>query len=422
MWSFGNSLVATAILCTCVQAVDVRTFTRDWITGPSEILMLRSTEDITRSDNKFAYASCIPTGSPEQLDCDVKVETLFESSSSTQAKVCHLKLSARASGLLHPDYSGIMWFDLLGNDKVLISVMELYHEDFVNGNLTVNVVDMNKCSNVQIVFPHFNDQNTDRHQVIPYADTFDVITVDKESCSGGDACRLTFNQEGKRIAGPVSFPLNTTKMWAHPVRESSADEGLYVMGYTFRPHKLLLTRLDLNGTTRHLMEVENLEPYVALAASSSNHGCYGVCWVEHFEGSNEVRCVQFGGRNTKALINVTLSFDEKVVPVAVHNSLDGLLVVTMKNNESKCDSFEVTRILANGHKGSLKVDGLDVKCSQTGVRFVVGVHFAVGVMDAGKEFCFNFVNSESIYEDDEFVNSFMKYRRKCVSKRDINAI
>ena len=414
MWVLGKALVTIAVLHTCAHAVDIRTFTKDWSTSRHNS-SFKTADDLSRSDSKFVYAVCDNAQLPAQLECDVKIETMTESSSSDDAKVCHLTVTAKDNRELNELTEGVIWLELLGNDKVVIMGLENDRKDDEIGYLRINVLDMNKCSDKQLMFSYGQDGDITRSQVIVYAKTFDVVTTGTESCNGGESCRLTFDEEGKQISGPIPFPVNNTNLEVQPVEESSPKQGFYVIGFTVDPDRMFVTHLGIDDKKTRLMKVEHLHPLTTRTVTSNKHDSYGICWSKAF-GDKEVHCTQFANGVDMARLNETLMFEQETTPMGVYNLPDGLLLVTMKSQRLKCDNFEVTKILSNGHKGSVKVDGLNLDC---GIGELI---VTAGVRDAGNEYCFNFVSEEEVNDGEKFIKRSMQYRSKCISKRDVDVL
>ena len=250
--------------------------------------------------------------------------------------------------------------------------------------------------------------------VIMYNETFDIIMANEELCGSADTCRVTFDQWGKRIAGPISFPLNQKDLKVFYVQYSSPIQSFYVVSYNYSRDGLLVTRLGLDSTVTSLMSIKHSKYYIMHKVSSNNYKSFSTCWSMPL-GKKEVHCVQFAARDDDARLNATVPVTESALPLAVYNLPEGLLLVTIKSNQDQCNSFEVTKIVTNGRKSSFVIDGLDLQCNN---EFVIKSN----VKDNGKEICFNFVSGGLEYGEEESIPRSMQFRSKCVLKRDIEKL
>ena len=396
-----------AVLYICVETMDVRTVTMNWTTFRKNV-KFEPIREVARLDNKFAYGVCKTSSFFKELECDIKLETLSESSSSDETKICHIKLTAT------DELAVILQLNLFGNNKVLVAEINSEHKNDEIIYLKFSILDMDNCLRNQVMMI-VGEDSISKSAVIMYNETFDIITSDQEACGSTDACRVTFDQWGKRIAGPVLFPLNLTKVYVHPVQYLSPAQGFYVAGRHSNKKRLLITRLDPDGTVTRLMTVDS-SGYTIHKDSSNNQDSFSTCWTKVLY-SKEMNCVQFAAHDGDALLNVTLPVAKDTVPVAVYNLPEGLLLVTTKSSQHKCSSFEVTKILTNGHKSSFIINELDLLCSSS-FEFSI----KVDIKDDENEICFNFVNERPVYEGEEFIKRSMQYRSKCVSKHDIDKL
>ena len=92
MWLFRETLMTMAAFYTYVQAMDIRTFTKDWTISRKNFVFVYI-GDVARLDNKFAYGVC-KYEFAEHWECNIKLETLSESSSD-DTKICHIKFSTK---------------------------------------------------------------------------------------------------------------------------------------------------------------------------------------------------------------------------------------------------------------------------------------------------------------------------------------
>ena len=410
MWLHWEILLNTVALYMCVETIDIRTFTKDW-TISRKNFTFEPIQEVARPDNKFAYGFCKKSEFHTHLECDMKLETLSESSSSDNTKICHIKFSTKQV------QARIFQLDLFGNNKILVSELNNEQKNDDVNYLKYSILDMDKCSKnpVMLLYGRFNEIY--KGEVIMYNETFDIIMTDKKLCgsTSTDACRVTFDQWGKRIAGPVSFPLNLKGMVVLPVQYLSQIQGFYVLGHNDNRDRLLVTRLGLDGTVTRLMLAEHSDKIIVYKYSSNNHNSFSTCWFEVAD-DKEVHCVQFTVHDSHARLNVTLRVAEDTLPLAVYNLPEGLLLVTIKFGQDKwCNSFEVTKVFTNGHKSSFVIDELDLLCYD---EFLIKAN----VKDDGNEICFNFVNEEPVYEREEFIKRSMQYRSKCVPKHDIEKL
>ena len=412
MWLFREILVTIVVLYTCVQAMDIRTFKKDWITSWKNF-EFEPIEEVARPDNKFAFGFCKKSVFYNQLECDIKLETLSELSPSDETKVCNIKLTSRNQE--KEVRAIILQLNLFGDNKILVTEM---NDEHVNDDviyLRYSILDMDKCLKNEVMISYGRDSDISKSGVIVYNDSFDIIMTDKQSCGSADTCRVTFDQWGKRIAGPVSFPLNLNNLAVFPVQYLSPAEGFYVVGHNNNHDKLLVTRLSLDGKVTRLMTVEHSDNYITHKESSNNYNSFSTCWSK-LTGSKEVHCVQFAARDDLIRLNVTLPVVENTSLLALYNLPDGLLLVTITGSQGKCNSFEVTKVFTNGRKSSFVIGELDLHCS------VAVISIKVDVKDDGNEICFNFVNEEPVYEEEKFIKRSMQFRSKCVSKHDLEKL
>ena len=394
------------VLYTCVQTMDIRTFTKDW-TIARKNLTFKFIEKVARLDNKFAYGVCKYSGFNAYLECDIKLETLSESSSDG-TKICHIKCSTKEVQV------SISQLDLFGNNKVLVTEMTNQSENDDVNYLKYSILDMDNCLKNQVMLQYGSYDEISKSEVIMYNETFDIIMNDKKLCGSTDTCRVTFDQWGKRIAGPVSFLPNLKVRVVLPVQYLSPVQGFYVLSDNDNRDRLLITRLGLDGTVTRLMTGEQSDAFKMYKYSSNNQNSFSTCWFKLYD-NKEVHCVQFTARDGEARLNVKLPVAEDIFPVAVYNLPEGFLLVSIKSGQDKCNSFEVTKVVANGQKGSFMIDELDLLCHY---KFYI----KADVKDDGDEICFNFVNEEPVYEGKKFIKRSMQYRSKCVPKHDIEKL
>ena len=412
MWLFRETLVTIAAFCTCVLAMDIRTFTKDWTISRKNFEFVYI-GDIARLDNKFAYGVCKKSEFYAHLDCDIKLETLTQSSSDG-TNICHIKFSTKHK---QQDVRAlIIQLELFGNDKILITELNVdrKNSNVISSYMKYSIVDMIKCSKKEVILSYGKYDDLTKNGVIMYNETFDIIMADEELCGSADMCRVTFDQWGKRIAGPISFPLNQKDLKIFYVKYSSPIQSFYVVSYNYGRDGLLVTRLGLDSTVTSLMTIEHPDHYVKHKVSSNNYNSFSTCWSMPLD-NKEVHCVQFAARDDAARLNVTVPVAESTLPLAVYNLREGLLLVTIKSNQNQCNSFEVTKIFTNGHKSSFVIDELDLHCNN---EFYINAD----VKANGKEICFNFVSEGPVYEGEKFITRSMQYRSKCVSKRDITKL
>ena len=410
MWLLREILLTIVVLYTCVETMDIRTFKKDWTTSQRNF-GFESIEEVARLDNKFAYGVCKSSSIFKSRECDIKLETLSDSSSSDRTKICHTKFTTEGKRSI------ILELNLFGNNKVLVAQTNSESKNDEIINLRFSILDMDTCLRNDVMMI-VGEDSISKSAVIMYNETFDIIMSDQESCGSTDACRVTFDQWGKQIAGPVSFPLNLTKLYAekavHPVQYLSPAQGFYVVWRHPNDKRLLVTRLGFDGTVTRLMTVEYTN-FIMHRGSSNNNDSFSTCWSK-VPDPKEVHCVQFTARDGYVRINVTLPVVQDTLPLAIYNLPEGLLLVTINSNQDQCNSFEVTKILTNGRKSSFVIDELDLLCDPNYVWAI-----KADVKDDGKEICFNFVNEKLVFEGEEIIKN-MQYRSKCVVKRDIEKL
>ena len=268
----------------------------------------------------------------------------------------------------------------------------------------------------QVMFPIGKDNKLFNGAVLVDDDTFDIVTTFKDSCdSDDDVCRVTFDQWGKRIAGPVLFSLNPNEIRGFIPRKILPAQGFYVVSPNVDHDKLLIKRLGFNGTVTHLVKVDYSDYAVKYRVSSNNYNSFSTCWTTELS-SKDVHCMQFAISDSRIRLNVTLPISKDSSLKAVYNLPDGLLIMTMKNCQAKCDSFEVTKVLTNGYQSSFLIDQLDL------YKYYDDVGIQIEVKDTENEICFIFLIGGPVYDDDKFKEGSMQYRSKCISKGDVEKL
>ncbi|KAJ8668316.1 hypothetical protein QAD02_009979 [Eretmocerus hayati] len=272
----------------------------------------------------------------------------------------------------------------LGRNNALF----IYSDEEDNGTISKFrgiVVDLmrNKQYNIEIPsdFPSRNFLN-----FIIYADKFDFLTNHSSVCKKFKVCRVSFDQEGRKLGEPVAF--SPEKEWEMffitPAQTNSLSGGFFARHFDEKSKKWQISFMDENAREKSSFE----EPEGARYPASNSHNLFSICGIEEKSGEsmNKIICTQYDSR-TRKMTNSSTPVDKKVVDVAVANLHSGGYVFSTTNcdNSMKCDSFDVTVIAFNGNFAKKGPFSLNLDCNG-----VTEDKPNSAIAEIGDEMCFSF--------------------------------
>ena len=379
-------------------------------------VLLSSSQDVVTDQDSYVYAVCSSQEKTfKENRCNVTIETpAFVN--ATFRDTCALKFAPER----RLESVTKLQLQPFGDDKVLLSWQFVDDDHLKPRGAKVRVLRMSNCRYSDVDVPAENI-----HGLVAYEDAFEVILSNKTFCVS-DSCRLSFNVEGKKLAGPTQFLSNvkfSSISTILPVVPRSPTKGFYVVAYGIagmtRPFILQATP---EGKGIELLKTDN----VSTLRLSNTHDTLSVCWTS--ERTN-ITCRQFDSTkpfDTKQLptakLNVVNGFlDERGydgVPIRwiqQHNLKEGgLLLVTGQAGGKelrRLESFTVLRIHPDGHRDRpLEVIGLDFEC--TNIR-QLRVNIAENDED---EICFHFICDRDDF-DRAGIRNTLKLSTKCLPKK-----
>lgn len=363
-----------SVVSSTSQNSMVESFTERWAIEGNSTLM--NTKFLAANKYSYVFANCSAT-----KNCDITIKN------SNHKKTCSLQLLADPNRVLQLDPSRLTP-KIFGHGKVIISHRERTVSDMFQ---VITLTDMSTCHSTYVTYKHERTPHLLLTNVVVNENTFDVIVGGERACAGLEWCRVTYDQQGRRLGRPSPFETSLVIFQT----EAVGNEGFYLFGLTDRPFKLMASYVDTSGAETILTQADLFDPYGAPRAFSSAHELLGVCWYNSSYPQDPnvlTMCKQFDVRG-RLVVDTTVANLGTVADIAVHNLENGgMLVVTSEG----FDSSKVTGIHRDGRIHEIQLDlparPVDLITEDEG------------------EFCFHFTKRSGLKK------GLLSYLRKCVLK------
>ncbi|KAJ8673569.1 hypothetical protein QAD02_004831 [Eretmocerus hayati] len=407
MTSCGMEILNFLLLCSSLLSLGGNAKTEERRINLNGYYDLKS-QFVTRGDGSLVFTSCKIF--VRQLECIIWVVGLSGSV---------IKYPFTYKGIVDLVYpSATTSFDMIENVAyVKLDENDPQHRYYV----TILAVDLTSGSVSKLDLPPGLPYQDDQISLIIDYNGANLILKDPSVC--GDhmpRCKFTFNKRGKRLAGPISFPIDDGILQTYPRIVKSADRGMLISHSVYQPESgRIISRIFYIDASGNATELRGPRYFRGFYSDTSDQ--YLVCALSVH--SNEVRdCVQYDWKLNETIAS-TLSMEKlsdegntaQPVSIAILDKSKYLVLYYQcgKDDETECKSLRVSSINSDGNV--LKTTRLfDFVDSRGGIQFIQGASVAVE-----NQFCFYI-----IYYGNENVkwagdHNTINVNMKCIPKSDL---
>ncbi|KAJ8664637.1 hypothetical protein QAD02_006299 [Eretmocerus hayati] len=390
------------------HTLEIKSFKREWKLQRN--VTFYWSRRISNFDNSFLYAACSEQGLPEEIKCNVTIETPSNpwNSNSTHKDTCKLRLSANLDSRQKNEITKLVSVDRFADRKAILVWWERpQNSQFQIQNIKVSILNMEFCVTTHLTFPVDVDRHILTANLVLYPNSFEVTISNRKIC-GTDACRVTHDINGLPIGSPNPFSTGLVSSSIKSVSLNSSEKGFYVSGSDIGAWKFRAMKVNPNGDKTNLIKVSVSDPRHVYSVSSNAHEYYGICLM----GERKVYCAQFDDKASVRL-NATLKVPGSTQWIGVHNLAEGgLLLLSGNCNGDKCRNFKVTRIKSSeNHDEPVEVADLQIKCSNVPQELVVDT------MEYGNDVCFYFACAHAQETPGKGLRKSLRFSSKCLNKQ-----
>ncbi|XP_058796342.1 uncharacterized protein LOC131667133 [Phymastichus coffea] len=405
------ALLAGALVCAavgCHARLPVSSYARELTLYNAEIIL--GGRPTTRSGS-LVYAVCeqLPEYLFDQVQCNVSVEAPAFAGSTLPNRTCRVLFAPeepRAAKLAE------LRLHLLDDRKALFSWSVASERGDWRTN--VRVLSMAGCAFSDVSLP----VRSVAHAIARKAG-FDLIVGYRSFCGAASLCKLSYDAEGKRLAGPVSILYDSDVPVVIPPAQPFLDEGYLLAGVAPRGY---VVKVEADGRLRPLMAIDVPPGGRTLRATvSSLHGFHSLCALAN---GSALTCHLHEPRSGfRASATLRLDDDDDDDPrsnatrwIATRNSRRRsltLLTGRLRHNGSSADDFSVVRLHSDGRWGR------PVRLGGIGFKGVDEFHAGIS-KNKLDELCFHFVAKQNKSYRDGTINR-LKLAIKCLSMSHLNA-
>lgn len=319
-----------AIIIGCILSLassvpldsNTQILSKQWIIPAQSTFM--NTEYLIPEAGSYVYGNCSVTNI-----CDITVEN------SNEIRVCTLRLLADPERVLQVDLNQLSP-RLFGKQKVIISHRERSALDMYQ---VITVTDMSSCHTTYLTYKYKRMPELLLTNVVVHEKTFEVIFGGGSACAGLEKCKITYDQNARRLGEPSPFQTDLVLFQTEVAEKNS----YFLFGLTDRPFKLRAAHVDGLGRETVLTQANLFDPYKAPRTFSSSHDLLGVCWYNSsypHDPAKVVECKQFDVRK-RLVMEVWVPNLGIVSSMVVHNfEKGGILLMASEDSEI----FKVIRI------------------------------------------------------------------------------
>ena len=407
--------MVVTLFCTHSEArtTGIREFERKWF---SEDNVTYFVDPYFNENEHFIFATCIKENHDKQVNCNITIETPIIQDAVIAKQSCKIKRDASDIAAEKGFLDSISRIETMNklSDRILISG---FRSDRESETITfiVTILHLKTCSSIDLTFDMAPWSNSFVAQVLPYENTFDIFIYNNVTCSGAQACKITYDKNGNPISGPVPFTTisNTVVLYLFTVARKSPVKGFFGLefdilepGHTLKYYSQGNKKIDLLGTRSELTDLSQI---------SNSYEKIGYCYQD-LESEAGIHCFQLDPEFQKTLINETFKLNlepgEYFQTLGVHNLKTGGLLSTSlvkcrKNSVCNVDSlkFVVTKISSGRYqKEVIKIDEISAKYNERSPT--------LSVTENDKEFCFYIV--WTIKCDGSPLSSHLSMKVKCI--------
>ncbi|KAJ8673698.1 hypothetical protein QAD02_004960 [Eretmocerus hayati] len=364
---------------------------------------------LTREDGSLVFTTCQKINEGRVIECVIHVVKL--SGPVIEYPFKHIKQS-EYSLTRHVETSADM-----KKNVVYVKVLEI--DPYFRNYVTVTAIDLTSGTVFQLDLPPGLPYKDEDISLIIDHNGANVIFRDPSVC--GDhmpRCKFTFNKRGERLAGPVSFPIESGYLRSFPRVAKSADKGVLVYQNVEPMRYDPITRsihIDASGKTTFLHSF----PHFPLTFSDTGD-LYLACSYYN-SVFDEVDCAQYDWKlNMTIAFKLSLrDFSDEEHEIASVASLDKSKILVVhceleRGYDFKCKNARVPSINSDGQvlETTKLFDHLD--------NPELMIIEKAAIVEVDNEFCFHITYHEiSYYYPGHYNPEYITVFTKCIPKSDL---